>query len=37
LLAHPAKLEDMRTRAKALGRPDAACRVLDTVLGKAEI
>jgi processive 1,2-diacylglycerol beta-glucosyltransferase len=32
LLAHPAKLADMRARAKALGRPDAACRVLATVL-----
>lgn len=35
LLAHPAKLADMRAKAKALGRPDAACRVLDTVLGTA--
>jgi processive 1,2-diacylglycerol beta-glucosyltransferase len=36
LLAHPAKLDDMRARAKALGRPDAACRVLDTVLERIE-
>lgn len=34
LLAHPAKLEDMRIAAKALGRPHAARQVLDTVLGK---
>ena len=34
LLAHPAKLDDMRARAKALGRPDAAGSVLGTVLGK---
>lgn len=32
LLAHPAKLADMRARAKALGRPHAARQVLDTVL-----
>ncbi|MBC8008016.1 MAG: galactosyldiacylglycerol synthase [Prolixibacteraceae bacterium] len=36
LLAHPAKLEDMRVKAKALGRPHAACQVLDTVLGRTE-
>lgn len=33
LLAHPGKLDDMRASAKALGRPDAARRVLATVLG----
>lgn len=33
LLAYPGKLDDMSARAKALGRPDAARRVLDTVLG----
>ncbi|MET0858694.1 MAG: glycosyltransferase [Telluria sp.] len=32
LLAHPAKLDDMRARANLLGQPDAARRVLDTVL-----
>ena len=32
LLGHPAKLADMRARAGALGRADAASRVLDTVL-----
>ena len=31
LLAHPAKLDEMRASAKALGRPDAARRVLDAV------
>ncbi len=36
LLAHPAKLADMRAKAKALGRPHAACHVLDTVLGKTK-
>ncbi len=35
LLAHPAKLEDMRIRAKALGRPGAAGRVLDIATGKS--
>jgi len=35
LMAHPAKLQDMRARAKALGRPQAACDVLHTVLGTA--
>jgi processive 1,2-diacylglycerol beta-glucosyltransferase len=34
LLAHPAKLDDMRARAKALGCPDAAGRVLDKVFGQ---
>lgn len=34
LLAHPAKLEDMRAKAKALGRAGAAGRVLDIVTGK---
>jgi len=33
LLAHPDKLADMRARARALGRPDAARAVLETVLG----
>jgi len=32
LLEHPAKLADMRKKAGALGRADAARRVLDTVL-----
>ena len=32
LLAHPEKLAEMRRRAKALGRPDAASRVLAAVL-----
>ncbi|MFI4939049.1 MAG: glycosyltransferase [Burkholderiales bacterium] len=32
LLAHPAKLADMRAKAQALGRPAAAQRVLDIVL-----
>jgi processive 1,2-diacylglycerol beta-glucosyltransferase len=36
LLAHPAKLEDMRAKAKALGRPHAARQVLDIVLGKTK-
>lgn len=36
LLAHPAKRQDMQAKAKALGRPDAARRVLDIVLGKSE-
>lgn len=35
LLANPAKLADMRTRAKALGRPRAADAVLGAVLGTA--
>lgn len=35
LLAHPEKLDDMRRRAGALGRPDAARQVLATVLGRA--
>ena len=34
LLDHPEKLDDMRAKAKALGRPHAACQVLDTVLEK---
>lgn len=34
LLEHPAKLADMRAKAHALGRPHAACHVLDTVLGR---
>jgi processive 1,2-diacylglycerol beta-glucosyltransferase len=36
LLAHPAKRQDMQAKAKSLGRPDAARRVLDIVLGKPE-
>lgn len=36
LLAHSAKLQDMRAKAKALGRPDAARRVLDIVLRPAK-
>lgn len=32
LMTHPAKLADMAARARALGRPDAARAVLDTVL-----
>ncbi len=35
LLENPAKLADMRDRAMALGRPDAARRVLDRVLGQS--
>ena len=33
LLEHPAKLADMRAKARALGRPDAARQVLARVLG----
>ncbi len=33
LLGHPAKLADMRNKARALGRPDAARQVLARVLG----
>jgi processive 1,2-diacylglycerol beta-glucosyltransferase len=36
LLDHPAQLDGMRGRAKALGRPDAASRVLGAVLGTTE-
>lgn len=36
LLAHPAELNAMRARARALGRADAARQVLDTVLMTAE-
>lgn len=32
LIAHPAKLKEMRANAQALGRPAAASRVLATVL-----
>lgn len=32
LMAHPGKLQEMRARAAALGRPHAALRVLETVL-----
>ncbi|MFK7091621.1 hypothetical protein AAFM71_22720, partial [Chromobacterium violaceum] len=32
LLRHPEKLADMRRRARALGRPDAACDVLKVVM-----
>jgi processive 1,2-diacylglycerol beta-glucosyltransferase len=34
LMAHPSKLEDMRAKAMALGRPHAAAQVLATVLSK---
>jgi processive 1,2-diacylglycerol beta-glucosyltransferase len=34
LLKHPAKLEQMRIKARSLGRPNAASHVLDTVLGR---
>ena len=34
LLEHPAKLAEMRDKAKALGRPAAAREVLDVVLGR---
>jgi len=34
LLEHPAKLAEMRNKARALGRPDAARKVLDVVLGR---
>lgn len=34
LLAHPAKLADMRRQARALGRPDAGARVVAVFLGK---
>ena len=34
LLEHPEKLADMRQRAKALGRPDAAAKVLERVFGQ---
>jgi processive 1,2-diacylglycerol beta-glucosyltransferase len=34
LLQHPAKLADMRARARALGRPHAAQQVLDIVLAR---
>ncbi len=34
LLENPAKLADMRAKARALGRPAAARHVLNTVLGK---
>jgi processive 1,2-diacylglycerol beta-glucosyltransferase len=34
LLEHPAKLAEMRDKAKALGRPAAARNVLDVVLGR---
>jgi processive 1,2-diacylglycerol beta-glucosyltransferase len=33
LLEHPAKLSEMRVKARALGRPDAAAAVLARVLG----
>lgn len=36
LLTHPAKLDEMRGRARALGRPDAAARVLEVILEKTE-
>ena len=34
LLAEPARLDQMRARASALGQPAAARRVLETVLGQ---
>ncbi len=34
LLANPSKLQDMRIKARALGRPHAARHVLDTILGR---
>lgn len=34
LLNHPSKLADMRDKARALGRPDAARRVLERVLSR---
>jgi len=36
LLAHPAKLAEMRAKARALGRPHAALHVLETVLKQTE-
>lgn len=36
LLDHTAKLDQMRARARSLGRPDAAGRVLGVVLGSTE-
>ena len=36
LLEHPAKLADMRAKAKALGRPHAARQVLDIVLEESK-
>ena len=36
LLEHPEKLEQMRVKAGSLGTPDAACEVLDIVLGRSE-
>jgi processive 1,2-diacylglycerol beta-glucosyltransferase len=36
LLDHPAKLAEMRVKAKALGRPSAAHKVVHTVLGKLD-
>ncbi|MCC6071956.1 glycosyltransferase [Massilia sp. GCM10020059] len=35
LLAHPARLAEMRANAQALGKPAAASRVLATILGRA--
>lgn len=37
LMAHPGKLEAMRSRAQMLGRPDAARRVIETVFTKVEV
>lgn len=36
LAAHPEKLAAMATRARAIGRPDAARRVIDTVLAQLD-
>lgn len=37
LMAHPARLLEMRTRARALGRPHAAAHVLETILAQREL
>jgi len=36
LMAHPARLAEMRARARALGRPRAAMQVLETILEQRE-
>jgi processive 1,2-diacylglycerol beta-glucosyltransferase len=36
LLSEPERLESMRARARSLGRPQAAQRVLDIVLGQLD-
>ncbi len=35
LVAHPARLEEMRARAKALGKPQAAARIVEELLAGA--